>query len=159
MPILDGVTGTVGAAELRREECLGLLAAGSVGRVVFTDAAMPAAYPVTYLLDGEEVVFRTAGGSRLALATLDHVVGFQADEIDVAGRTGWSVLGVGEAYRVTDPDRLLVLAVRIPPAWAPHPGDETIAVPLQLLTGRRLSPGRGPDRRDGARYSAGSGPT
>jgi hypothetical protein len=137
--ILDTVTGTVGAAELQRDECLRLLAAGSVGRVVFTDSAMPAAYPVTYLLDGEEVVFRTAGGSKLALATLDHVVGFQADEIDLSGRTGWSVLGIGEAYRVIDRDRLLVLAVRMPPAWAPVAGDETIAVPLQLLTGRRLS--------------------
>jgi hypothetical protein len=33
-----------------------------------------------------------------------------------------------------------MLAVRIPPAWAPVRGDETIAVPLQLLTGRRMSP-------------------
>jgi len=145
------VTGTIGAAELRREECLQLLAAGSVGRVVFTDAAMPAASPVTYLLDGEEVVFRTAGGSRLALATVDHVVGFQADEIDLSGKTGWSVLGIGEAYRVTDHDRLLTLAVHIPPAWVPLSGDETIAVPLQLLTGRRLSPADlRPEGRGGA---------
>jgi uncharacterized protein len=140
MHILDSMADTIGVTELRREECLRLLAAGSVGRVVFTVAAMPAAYPVTYLLDGEEVVFRTAGGSKLAVATVHHVVGFQADEIDVPGRTGWSVLGIGEAYRVLDPDRLDMLAVRIPPAWAPVRGDETIAVPLQLLTGRRMSP-------------------
>lgn len=125
--------------ELRREQCLRLLADALVGRVVFTEAALPAAHPVAYLLDGDEVVFRTAGGGTLAAATLHHVVAFEVDEIDLAGMVGWSVLGIGQAYEITDPERLSVLAARMPVPWAAHhDGGHTVAIPLQRLTGRVL---------------------
>jgi nitroimidazol reductase NimA-like FMN-containing flavoprotein (pyridoxamine 5'-phosphate oxidase superfamily) len=132
------VTGSSELTELRREKCLELLTRAVVGRVVFTDGALPAAHPVTYLLDGDEVVFRTAGGGKLAAATLNHVVAFQADEFDPLRRTGWSVLAVGEAYEVTDPRRLADLADRMPEPWAASQDGHTVAIPLQRLTGRRL---------------------
>ena len=132
------MTKTPELAEVRRDECLRLLAGGVVGRVVFTEAALPAAHPVTYLLDGEEIVFRTAGGGKLAAATVHRVVAFEVDEIDLDARTGWSVLGVGEAYEVTDPGRLADLATRMPSPWAPNRDGHTVALPLQRLTGRRL---------------------
>ena len=137
------MTTTVELDELGHDECLRLLARAAIGRVVFTERALPAAQPVTFLLDGEEVVFRTAGGSKLAAATLHAVVAFQADDIDVATRTGWSVLGIGEAYEVVVPRRLAELADRLPDPWAPGRTAHTIAIPLQRLTGRRLSPVEG----------------
>jgi nitroimidazol reductase NimA-like FMN-containing flavoprotein (pyridoxamine 5'-phosphate oxidase superfamily) len=127
--------------ELRREECLRLLAGQIVGRLVHTEAALPAAHPVIYHLDGDEIVFRTGDGSKLAAAARRHVVGFQVDLIDEPTRTGWSVLGVGMAYEVTDPSRLAALADRMPPPWVPDRTGHVIAVPLQRLTGRRLSAG------------------
>jgi nitroimidazol reductase NimA-like FMN-containing flavoprotein (pyridoxamine 5'-phosphate oxidase superfamily) len=126
--------------ELGREECLRLLGGGLIGRVVFTESALPAAHPVTYLLDGGEVVFRTANGGKLAAATLHHIVAFQVDDVDPAARTGWSVLGVGEAYEVTDPARLAHLADRMPAPWAANQDAHTVAIPLQRLTGRLLGP-------------------
>ena len=134
------MAGTSELTELDREECLRLLAGAIVGRVVFTEAALPAAHPVTYLLDGDEVVFCTAGGGKLAAATLHRIVAFQTDEIDSTGRTGWSVLGIGEAYEVTDPRRLADLADRLPGPWAASQGGHTVAIPLQRLTGRVLGP-------------------
>jgi nitroimidazol reductase NimA-like FMN-containing flavoprotein (pyridoxamine 5'-phosphate oxidase superfamily) len=127
------VAGTDELTELRREECLRLLAGGVVGRVVFTEAALPAAHPVTYLLDGDEIVFRTAGGGKM-----HHIIAFQTDEIDPASRTGWSVLAVGQAYEVTDSQRLAGLADRMPAPWSTHRDGHTVAIPLQRLTGRRL---------------------
>jgi uncharacterized protein len=124
--------------ELDEAECLRLLAGCEIGRVVFTDAALPAAQPVTYLLDDQEVVFRTGGGSKLVAATRNAVVAFQVDEIDLRTRTGWTVLGVGEAYEVNEPERLADLAERMPAPWAPNRTAHTIAIPLQRLTGRRL---------------------
>jgi uncharacterized protein len=124
--------------ELDEAECLRLLAGCIVGRVVFTDAAMPAALPVTYLLDDEEIVFRTGAGSKLAAATRNAVVAFQVDQIDPSTRTGWTVLGIGEAYEVVVPQRLAELAERMPAPWAPNRTAHTIAMPLQRLTGRRL---------------------
>ena len=134
------MAGTGELTELGREECLRLLAGGIVGRVVFTEAALPAAHPVTYLLDGDEIVFCTANGGKLAAATLQRVVAFQVDEIDPAGRTGWSVLGVGQAYEVTDPRRLAELTDRMPDPWLANRTGHTVAIPLQRLTGRVLGP-------------------
>jgi hypothetical protein len=82
--------------------------------------------------------FRTADGSRLAVATRNAVVAFQVDRIDNTTRSGWSVLGVGQAYGVTDPDRLATLPGRGLTPWAPGPLPHTIAVRLQRLTGRLL---------------------
>jgi hypothetical protein len=88
-------------------------------------------------------VFRTVNGGKLAAATLHRVVAFEADEIDLAARAGWSVLGVGEASEVTDPERLADLATRMPPPWVPDRLDHTVAIPLERLTGRRLGSGGG----------------
>ncbi len=133
-------TAAVELGALDRGECLRLLGKGTVGRVVFTEGALPAAHPVTYLLDDEEVIFRTGVGSNLAAAARHHIVGFQADEIDPYTRTGWSVLGVGEAYEVVTPIRLAELATRQPAPLIPDRTEHTIAIPLQRLTGRRLHP-------------------
>jgi hypothetical protein len=145
------------AVELDRTTCLQLLAEVVVGRVVFTTAAMPAAAPVVYVLDGEEVVFRAATGS--TLAGIDgSVVGFQADRIDVVGDAGWSVLGVGHAYAVRDPHRLAELASRFPASGPTGDRRAVICIPLQQLSGRLLLPvgshahaclRRGPTNREG----------
>jgi uncharacterized protein len=129
---------TVELVELDEAECLRLLAGSEIGRVVFTDAALPAAQPVTYLLDDTEIVFRTGNGSKLAAASRNAVVAFQADRIDPSTRTGWTVLGVGQAYEVIVPQRLAELAERMPAPWAPDRTAHTIAIPLQRLSGRRL---------------------
>jgi nitroimidazol reductase NimA-like FMN-containing flavoprotein (pyridoxamine 5'-phosphate oxidase superfamily) len=126
--------------ELGRDECLRLLAGQVIGRVVFTDSAMPAAQPVNYLLSGEEVLFRTANGSKLAAAVRRAVLGFQTDQIDPASATGWSVLGIGQSYEITDPARLDLLERTLPTPWAPGQAVHTIAIPLTRLTGRILRP-------------------
>ncbi|MBV9919308.1 MAG: pyridoxamine 5'-phosphate oxidase family protein [Pseudonocardia sp.] len=131
---------TPGLDEIDGAGCLRLLASAQIGRVIYTEVAMPAAHPVNYLLDGEEIVFRTGGGGKLAAAVRGTVVGFQVDEIDVERRSGWSVLGVGEAYEILDADRLDELACRLPTPWAPHRTGHCISIPLQRLTGRWLSP-------------------
>ncbi|GEL18129.1 pyridoxamine 5'-phosphate oxidase family protein [Pseudonocardia asaccharolytica] len=137
LPDPDTVAPAVELVSLDRAECLSLLLKGRVGRVVFTEAAMPAAHPVNYVLDGEEVLFRTADGRTLA-ATDRAVIAFEIDELDPVRRIGWSVLGVGQAYEVTDPDRLAALDQRAPVPWAPARAAHLVAIPLQRLTGRRL---------------------
>jgi nitroimidazol reductase NimA-like FMN-containing flavoprotein (pyridoxamine 5'-phosphate oxidase superfamily) len=125
--------------ELDRVECLQLLAGAAIGRVVFTDVAMPAAVPVNYALDDEEIIFRTVAGGRLAEAIHHAVVAFEVDEIDSRTHTGWSVLGIGEAYEIVDPARLARLSGQIPRPWIPGHTEHTISIPLQVLSGRRLS--------------------
>jgi nitroimidazol reductase NimA-like FMN-containing flavoprotein (pyridoxamine 5'-phosphate oxidase superfamily) len=128
-----------GLRQIDRAGCLRLLASARIGRVIYTEAAMPAAYPVNYLLDDEEIVFRTGDGAKLAAAAHGVVVGFQVDEIDVERCSGWSVLGVGEAYEIRDPARLAGLVGRLPTPWAPDRTGHCISIPMQRLTGRWLA--------------------
>jgi nitroimidazol reductase NimA-like FMN-containing flavoprotein (pyridoxamine 5'-phosphate oxidase superfamily) len=124
--------------DLDADACRRLLAGSGIGRVVFTDHAMPAAQPVNYYLDHDEIIFRTRNGAKLAAATRGAVVGFEVDEIDPTTRTGWSVFGVGQAYEIQDRSRLAELATTLPDSWAPGRDAHTIAVPLTRLTGRRI---------------------
>jgi nitroimidazol reductase NimA-like FMN-containing flavoprotein (pyridoxamine 5'-phosphate oxidase superfamily) len=124
--------------DLDREECFRLLGRGMVGRVAFTDRAMPAVQPVTYLLAGEEIVFRIGGGSPLAASVRHTVVAFQVDEIDTECRSGWTVCGIGETSHVVDPARLAALAGRRLDWWVTGSDSRVISVRLRLVTGRRL---------------------
>ena len=49
---------------LTKEQSRDALTRAAVGRVVFTDRALPAVLPVTYIVDGDTIVIRTARGSR-----------------------------------------------------------------------------------------------
>jgi uncharacterized protein len=123
---------------LGRQDCLRLLAGQAVGRVS-TESGSPAAMPVNYILDGQEVVFRLRRGSGVAAAARNAIVAFEVDEVDSRTHAGWSVLGIGESYEVDDRARLAALARRMPDSWAPRRSTHTIAVPLTVLSGRRLT--------------------
>jgi nitroimidazol reductase NimA-like FMN-containing flavoprotein (pyridoxamine 5'-phosphate oxidase superfamily) len=135
-PKRTGWDGPADGVALDRVDCLRLLSSVPVGRVLFTEAALPAALPVAHLLDNEEVLFRAEHGSGFAAATRNRVVAFQADGIDAPTRRGWSVVGVGEAYEVLEPGRLVGLASRLPVLWhGPAGRPHTISLPLQHLSG------------------------
>jgi len=132
----DGMSESKG---IDRDGCLRLLGRHGLGRVIFTESALPTALPVTFAVDLGEIVFRVRDRSALAHATRHAVVAFEVDEIDAVALSGWSVVAVGETYEVTDPVRLHRLsAVHMPP-WAPAGPALTVAVRLQRLTGSRLS--------------------
>lgn len=124
---------------LSRAECLRLMADVDIGRVVFVNGAMPAIQPVNYLLVDNEVIYRTANGAKLATATRRSIVAFEIDDIDTQTRTGWSVVGIGPCYEVTDQDRLALLADRMPDPWVTDHTGHTIAIELERLTGRRIT--------------------
>ena len=124
------MTDSTDLVDLTRDDCLHLLGAGVLGRVVFTAAAMPAVKPVSYVLHGDEVVFRVPDSGSLSTATRHAVVGFQVDDINPVTHAGWSVLGVGQAYPITDADRRSMAATGTP--------THSVALPLQQLTGQRV---------------------
>jgi len=107
------------SGELDRDQCLDLLSSGGFGRVVGTDCALPAVHPISYTLDDEMVIFKAVAGSALA-ATVGNVVAFQADEFSSVTGIGWTVLGIGKPYQLTD-------------------DVATLAMPLWRLTGHRLT--------------------
>lgn len=125
---------------LSTEECFRLLRTAPFGRVVATEHALPLVLPVNFALDGHSIVFRTAEGSSLAAATANAVVAFEADEIDAASRTGWSVVVTGMAHAVESASELVRVAQLGLVAWVPGERQHYVRITPGRVTGRRLEP-------------------
>lgn len=125
---------------LDEEECLALLAGGRVGRVAVSIGALPAIFPVNFCLVGGSVVFRTGAGTKLAAATDHAVVAFEVDQVDPATRGGWSVLAIGMASRVEDPEELAELRDLQLAPWAGGRRDHYVRIAVEMVSGRRIGP-------------------
>ncbi len=131
---------THGLEVLSPSECLRLLGEVPIGRVVFTDQALPAVQPVNFVVDGDCVVLRTADGSKLAAAARNAIVAFEVDEIDVEDARGWSVTVVGHAEAVTDEAEVARLSSLPIPSWSPEESVHFIRIGMEIIQGRRLMP-------------------
>jgi hypothetical protein len=139
------MTGARQQQELPREEALRLLGTVPVGRVVFTHRALPAIRPVNHIVDGHQVIFRTSASAEITTAVdgTGTIVAFEADAIDPARRTGWSVVVIGGARRLTDAAEIGRYQQVLQP-WAAGTRDDVIAIRADLVTGFRLvEPGPG----------------
>lgn len=129
---------------LDRQECLRLLAKVPVGRVVYTRQALPAVLPINFSLDTDaSVLLRTSPDSELVRAVDGVVVAFEADEFDVASRSGWSVIVTGRATVVTDPAEQERLSETGPASWMPLQDSVIVRIESELVTGRELRGTRG----------------
>lgn len=124
---------------LDEDQCLALLATKCVGRVGVSVAALPAIFTVNFVLDGRDVVFKTAEGTKLAAAARHAVVAFQCDSFDPDQRTGWSVLVVGRAIPVTEPDRVAELDRLGLDSWARGDRRHYVRVPVECISGRQIA--------------------
>jgi uncharacterized protein len=125
--------------ELGKSECFDLLAEAPLGRIAFVDDLGPAVFPVNFVFDRCTVVFRTDEGSKLDAACRGSRVAFEVDDIDLATRTGWSVLVRGEAVEVTNPAEVQRLAEIAPQPWAPGPKAHFVRILPAAVTGRQIS--------------------
>ncbi|URM92305.1 pyridoxamine 5'-phosphate oxidase family protein [Streptomyces sp. MRC013] len=131
-------------ARFGRAEALRLLGTVSLGRIVFTQQALPAVRPVNHLIDGEDVIVQLHDGATLASLvtpanTAGVVVAYEADAIDPETHTGWSVMVTGYAHRVTDERELARFTARLRP-WTEHPAvNAALRIRPDLVTGLRLT--------------------
>jgi uncharacterized protein len=140
----DQPTDHAGLETLPFDVCLRLLASVPIGRVGFCADGEVLVLPVNHAMDGQDVVFRTASGSKLTAAEEQDLVAFEADSYDLPTRAGWSVLVTGRAtlvYEEAEARRLNRLNL--------HPWATTVDHPFWVrirptsVTGRRTpAPGR-----------------
>ena len=104
-----------------------------------THRALPAIVPVNYVLSGSRVVFRTEPRGMLARACAGTVVAFEVDELDPEGRSGWSVLVVGQA-ELLDGSAALRAAESGLVAAVGGGRDQFVAVTIGQLSGRLIQP-------------------
>ncbi len=130
--------------ELSAADSLRRLASVPLGRVVFTRHALPAVRPVNHLVTDGQIVIRSSTGTILSaeVAAFEAVVAFEADELDVEERLGWSVVVTGFAQLVTDPDEATRLKSMIQP-WVMGEMDQVIRIRPEIITGYELVPAAG----------------
>ncbi|MEU1891210.1 DUF1918 domain-containing protein [Streptomyces pristinaespiralis] len=127
--------------DLSPEECRRLLSSHGVGRIaVSTPDGHPAVVPVNYEVMEDAIVFRTAPDS-VPAAAVGTEVAFEVDHVDEAMSQGWSVLAVGPANVVTEPDAVRGLAQRAhTEPWAGGAREMWVSIRPTRLTGRRITP-------------------
>ncbi|RFU42137.1 pyridoxamine 5'-phosphate oxidase family protein [Actinomadura logoneensis] len=124
---------------LDRETCLKLIAPGGLGRVAYDDGEGPTVTPVNYVLDGEEIVFRTSLAGRLnqnlsgLLSGAEVRIAFEVDQIDAERHEGWSVLLRGGARQLEDDEP----SADVEP-WPAERRPARIRLAPKEITGRRL---------------------
>jgi nitroimidazol reductase NimA-like FMN-containing flavoprotein (pyridoxamine 5'-phosphate oxidase superfamily) len=136
---------SAGLEVLGPSECLALAETMPIGRIVFTDRALPAVQPVNFVLDDGCVIIRTVEGTKLAAALRDTIVAFETDDYDARAESGWSVTVVGRAESVVDAAESARLA-RLPlRSWSPGNRAHFIRIRPEYITGRRIRMEHEPD--------------
>jgi nitroimidazol reductase NimA-like FMN-containing flavoprotein (pyridoxamine 5'-phosphate oxidase superfamily) len=83
-------------------------------------------------------MFRTAEGTKLRAAVGRSVIAFEVDSYDSETHTGWSVLAVGRAREVTDPDEVAAAEhVGLAP-WANGNRHRWVKMRPEFISGRRI---------------------
>lgn len=131
---------TVGLEVLSEAECFALAATARVGRIVFTDKALPAVWPVTFTIDRNSLILCAPARSKVAMTMRNTVVAFEVDEFASETRTGWSVTFLGLAEPITDPRQITELGALGLTPLGPEADPLFIKVLCVQATGRRIQP-------------------
>ena len=123
---------------LTEDQCRQLLAGGQVGRVGVTMGALPAIFPVNYLVVDGAIVFRTTPGTKLSAAMEGAVVAFEVDDYQLTDRSGWSVLAVGRAEVVANPAPGFIGGLARLESFVDGTRTAVVKIDPMFLSGRRL---------------------
>ena len=127
-------------AELTLAECERLLAEHKAGRVGLNAPTGPQILPVTYAYYAKTIVFRTSPYGVLSSLERHTRVAFEIDDIDEERESGWSVLVLGSAERVTQEHTVSSLWKDGPVPWAEGPRNLFIMITPETITGRTVGP-------------------
>jgi transcriptional regulator with XRE-family HTH domain len=125
--------------ELTVPECWQRLGTHGVGRVALQGPAGPAVLPVNYTVVDGAIAYRTT--PELAREAESHgEVAFEVDRADEALSQGWSVLAVGPAEAVDDPQEVRRLDGRaFSEPWAGGDRSCWVRVAPRHVSGRRIT--------------------
>ncbi len=138
IPLMDLVL-----EEIARDECLRLLRSQAIGRLAVADHGYypPHIVPVNFVLEEDNVLFRSDAGVKFKLSILaEHSVSFEVDEIDQGGHMAWSVVVQGRAELVGEDEAEALEHVAWLHPLAPGDRPQLVRVVPYTITGRRLRP-------------------
>ena len=124
---------------LDRRACLERLGSIAIGRVAWTTSSgAVVALPVNFVLDDETIVFGTGRGDKLTAVQEGRRISFEADDVEKAVHTGWSVLVTGTAEVVESPQQMQRIAELHLDTWDLLPDPCYVRLRIDEVTGRRL---------------------
>jgi nitroimidazol reductase NimA-like FMN-containing flavoprotein (pyridoxamine 5'-phosphate oxidase superfamily) len=125
---------------LDEAECLRLLRSATLGRVGVRIGDSPAILPINYGMLDNDVVFRTAPGTKLSAALMGVQLAFEVDHVDVGTGAAWSVLVVGYPEQIRDVETLELVSQLGLQSWSPENLAFVVRIRPRQITGRRVPP-------------------
>lgn len=120
-------------------ECWSLLAGEEVGRLAVSITDHPDIFPVNFVVDDGQVVFRTAEGTKLAASVLGVAVAFEVDGYSPGSGQAWSVVLKGRAEEIETMDEMWA-ALDLPLfPWHATPKNRYVRIVTAEVTGRRFT--------------------
>ncbi|QWT23217.1 pyridoxamine 5'-phosphate oxidase family protein [Subtercola sp. PAMC28395] len=115
----------------------GRLRSRGVGRLAVSDNGNPDIFPINYLASADQILIRTAPGTKLTKLMLNESVALETDHYDA--ETAWSVVVKGTARHLTDEDS--IRAARDSPLWSwmPRSTDAFVVITPTEVTGRAFA--------------------
>lgn len=124
---------------LDSEECWRLLGHTSVGRLAVVVDGQPDVYPVSFKLDGEDLLFRTGEGKKLQAMETNALVALEADSVSAEFGLAWSVVVKGKAVQDDAAGPALNETRRGLFPWQGVGKDHLIRIVPQSVTGRKFT--------------------
>jgi nitroimidazol reductase NimA-like FMN-containing flavoprotein (pyridoxamine 5'-phosphate oxidase superfamily) len=129
---------------LDEAECMELLGAGRIGRLIYSSRYGPVALPSEYKIHEGSIIFRTYRTTfteedlRTGIAHAEYEVAFEADQTDPEAREGWLVLVLGSAHHLdTEAERASIADVGLK-SWVEGEPEHFIRVDPIRVTGQRI---------------------
>ncbi|QFG21274.1 pyridoxamine 5'-phosphate oxidase family protein [Actinomadura sp. WMMB 499] len=124
---------------LDEKTCMSLLRDAPVGRVAWADDdGRVTVLPVNHVVDGDSLVFSTAEGGKLEAVRAGRALTFEADDLEPALETAWSVLVTGACEIIIDTaEAERVRALPLHP-WPRSPKAFLVRLVPHGVTGRRI---------------------
>jgi len=122
------------------DECRERLAETVLGRLGVVVDGHPEIFPVNHVYDEDHdaVAFTTNARTKLHAALTSPSVAYEVDGIEPGNEGGWSVLVVGRAEEILDPDEIERLAAKRTVVWAAGKARRWIRIVPTKVTGRRI---------------------
>lgn len=129
---------------LDRDASFAKLGSVQLGRLVVRRKDDFDIFPVNFVLDGEDIYFRSAEGSKLFTVALNHDVLFEADE--VKEDQAWSVVVKGDAQVLTSTSDIQHADSLPLKPWIPTLKYNFVKITARDVSGREFELGEEPER-------------
>lgn len=122
------------------QECWARLKTAEVGRLCYTESAMPVIRPVPFRVDGTSVITAVSATAALREAfRRPSIVAFEVGEWKPGERRGWSVQAVGRA-QAKSPLTVADDVQRALAPWTDGAPAQFVCFKPTILTGQRIDP-------------------